>query len=60
MSRESGFSEYLRKTMNNDSGSRARFLEEIEKSPVASRRRLLRHFRFLADPPLSPRKKSNH
>ncbi len=47
--KESGFSKYLRRSVGRDPESRARFLAEVKGLPAASRRRMLRHFRFLND-----------
>ena len=47
--KESGFSRYLRRSMSKDPKFRTLFLAEVNELPVASRRRVLRHFRFLND-----------
>ncbi len=47
--RESGFSRCLRKSMEKDPKFRAMPVAEVKGLPAASRRRVLRHFRFLND-----------
>lgn len=53
--KESGFSKYLRRTLEKDEQARTMFFVEVTKAPLASQLRLLRHFRGLTQTAVAKR-----